>query len=129
MGLAARSIPKAAFIEVSLEDRLQQDEQRHLHDPVDDVRNPQRPLFALGLGYPDAFDRTGLVAAVRQLRLQGVQELLRAGFHLLGGYPIHPRRSSIGHHCLHGGFQNIATAQVSTETPCAPTTVLLRFAI
>jgi hypothetical protein len=104
MGLATRPIPKAAFVEVSLEDRLQHDEQRHLHDSVHDVRHPQRPLFAIGLGYPDAFDRTGLVAAVLQLRLQGVQELLRAGFHLLGCHPINPRRSSIRHHCFHGGF-------------------------
>src|SRR6266581_9541477 len=72
MCVTPRSVTETAFIEVSLENRLEQQHQRGLHYPVLHRRDAQRPLLAVVFEYPDPEHRTGPVALAAQLGFQGV---------------------------------------------------------
>jgi len=75
---AARTEPVRAVDEVCLEDRLQNQKHRHLHNPVPNGRNAQRSLPAVRLGYIDAFHRLWPIATGTKFLMQLPQEGCRA---------------------------------------------------
>src|SRR5439155_25525952 len=72
--ILAWPIPIAVFMEVSFEDRLEQQQQRHLHDSVLHCRDAQGARFTVALWYPDSEHRTGPITLGAQLRLQLIEE-------------------------------------------------------
>jgi hypothetical protein len=127
-GLAARAVSVARFVEVGFEYGLKQQQQRHLHDAVFDVGDSEGALFAVGLGYPDAFDRAGLVAVLLQVALELVEDGGEVGFRLARAHRVLSGRACVLYDRLGGGLQQVAAAQVAGEAPCAPAFVFLRFA-
>lgn len=63
MRRAARTEPVRAVDEVRLEDRLQHQQHRHLHNPILDGRNAQWSLPAIRLGNVNAFHQLRPIAA------------------------------------------------------------------
>src|ERR1019366_8603007 len=111
VGRPARTKPIGAILEICFEDRLQDQQGRHLDHSVAHRRDAQRPHFPIRLWSVDApyrFRRVGLGA---QRLLDFVQEPLHTGFrrfNLLDRYAIHPGRALIGTYPFPTRFQHIA---------------------
>src|ERR1035437_7237195 len=111
VGRPARTKPIGTVLEICFEDRLQDQQGRHLDHSVAHRRDAQRPHFPIRLWSVDApyrFRRVGLGA---QRLLDFVQEPLHTGFrrfNLFDRYAIHPGRALIGTYPFPTRFQHIA---------------------
>src|SRR5205814_7104944 len=76
---AAGPKPVRAVLEPDLEDRLQDQLRRRLHDAISHRRNPERSLlFSIGLRYVPSQDRLRLVLVLAQLGLDRFEEALHS---------------------------------------------------
>jgi len=110
VGRPAGAEPERAVQEVRLEDRLQDQQDRHLHRPVSHRRNAQWPQLAIGLGDVHALHRLGPIRLGDQrfpdLRQEAVHPLGRLT-HLLDADSVHPGRTVVGGHPVPGGPQHV----------------------
>src|SRR3972149_6473607 len=95
LGVPARPIAVAAFMEVSLEDRLEQKEQRHLHDSIFHRRYAEGTLLAVILRYPDPEHRTGPVIKIPPLILKYMKGKVSDPCYLCLLQPIHSGCSAV----------------------------------
>src|SRR6476619_6909718 len=99
--VAPGSKPERTIFEVSLEDRLQNQQCGHLHQPIDHRWYPQRSHATIGLGDVHTQHRLSFVAVRAQplvhLRQSGLDAL---SFQLPDAHPIDPRRASVCTHPL-----------------------------
>ena len=111
MGRSPRTEPIGAILEICFEDRLKDQQGRHLDHPVAHRRDTQRPLLPIRFRYVDApyrFRRIGLAA---QRFLNVIQEPLYAGFRRFDLFDLHavnPRRALVGSHPRPCRLQHIA---------------------
>src|ERR1019366_442851 len=111
MGRPARTEPIGAILEIRFEDRLQDQQGRHLHHSVAHRRNPERTQFPIRFWYVDAPYRCRRVGLGAQRLLEFVQKSLHAGFRRFDLFDldaIHPGRAFVGSHPFPCRFQHIA---------------------
>ena len=72
-GAASRAVGVLFRLQVGLEDRLQDQHDRHLHHTIFDARNAQRPLLAIPFGDVHASDRLGSIRSLPEFFRQFVQ--------------------------------------------------------
>jgi len=109
MRRAARTETVRAVDEVRLEDRLQHQQHRCLHDPILDGRDAKRSLPAVRLGYVDALYRLRPIAAGAKLIVQLLQECRRAGTinDVLARLAIHAGSALVLQHQPPGSGQHV----------------------
>src|ERR1019366_4652122 len=111
MSRAPRTEPIGAILEICFEDRLQDQQGRHLYHSVAHRRYAQRPQFPIRLRYVDAPYRCRRVGFGAQRLLEFVQKSLHTGFRRFNLFDldaIHPRRALVGSHPFPCRFQHIA---------------------
>src|ERR1035438_4979516 len=111
VGRPARTEPIGAILEICFEDRLQDQQGRHLDHSVAHRRDAQRPQFPIRLWYVDAPYRCRRVGLGAQRFLKLLQESLYTGFRrfdLFDLYAVHPGRTLVGSHPFPCRFQHIA---------------------
>ena len=100
LGAAAVTEAKAAFAEVHLKERTEHLSDGLLDHPVQNGRQDQRALRAVRLGYPDAFDRGGLVAALPDPIHDARQVCPRKRGKPGDGHAVHAGRSLVRAHAF-----------------------------
>src|ERR1035437_6249963 len=111
VGRPARTEPIGAILEICFEDRLQDQQGRHLDHPVAHRRNAQRPQLPIRFRYVDAPYRCRRVGLGAKRLLDFVQKSLHTGFRrfdFFDLYAVHPGRAPIGSHPFPSRFQHIA---------------------
>ena len=95
VGPAAGPVAVGRRVEAALEDRLQDELEGHLNDPVLDRRNPQATRVAIAFGDPALADGRRPETALLQLPAQFAQEPLGAELPLdaMGGEGVHTSRA------------------------------------
>jgi site-specific DNA recombinase len=115
-GVLLRSVGVLLWLQVGLADRLQDHEHCHLHHPILDRRDAQRPLFAVRLG--DEYPPHGL----RTIRL--LAEFFRQFVHpafpavrldVIERLAIHPGRSLVCKAATVGETQHVATIHLVVQ--------------
>src|SRR5450759_2229828 len=107
----ARTEPIGAILEIRFEDRLQDQQGRHLDHPVAHRRYAQRPQLPIRFWYVDAPYRCRRVGLGAKRLLDFVQKSLHTGFRrfdFFDLYAVHPGRAPIGSHPFPSRFQHIA---------------------
>src|SRR5258708_6707993 len=108
---APRTKPIGAILKIRFEDRLQDQQGRHLHHSVAHRRYAQRPQLPIRLQYVDAPYRCRRVGLGAQRLLEFIQESLHTGFRRFNLFDldaVHPRRALVGSHPFPCRFQHIA---------------------
>src|SRR5450759_1911634 len=111
VGRPARTEPIGAILEICFEDRLQDQQGRHLDHPVAHRRYAQRPQLPIRFRYVDAPYRCRRVGLGAKRLLDFVQKSLHTGFRrfdFFDLYAVHPGRAPIGSHPFPSRFQHIA---------------------
>ena len=106
-----RAKPMGAIQEICLEDRLNDQQHRHLDHPVSDTGNPQRAPLAIGLGYVDPTHRLRSVSLGSQFSFHFIEKCLHPSLsflHTLQGHPIDSRCSLVCPHPFPRRLQYIA---------------------
>src|ERR1017187_4245608 len=108
---APRTKPIGAILEIRFEDRLQDQQGRHLDHSVAHRRYAQRPQFPIRFRYVDAPYRCRRVGLGAQRLLKIIQESLHTGFRRFDLFDldaVHPGCALIGAHPFPCRFQHIA---------------------
>src|SRR5664280_2424874 len=111
VGRPARTEPIGAILEIRFEDRLQDQQGRHLHHSVAHRRNPERTQFPIRFWYVDAPYRCRRVGLGAQRLLKFIQKSLHTGFQRFDLFDldaVHPGRALVGSHPFPCRFQHIA---------------------
>ncbi len=118
MRRAAGAKAVGTVLEVLLEDRLQNQQRRHLNHPVAHRRNPQRAHLPVGFRDVHAPDRPRLVGMAAKAPPDFVQKGPHAPLRPLDRFqrhPIHSGSALIGPHPAPCRFQHVLPADVAVE--------------
>ena len=110
MRRAAGPEPIRRVEKVGLEDRFQYQQHGHLHHAIANRGNPQRTLFAIGLGYVHSLHRLRPIGFGPQLLLNFIQEASDTAGRLddvREGHSVDSRRALVLEHQLPGRLQHI----------------------
>jgi hypothetical protein len=110
--------PERAVQHIRLDDRLEHDLQRGLHDPVRHRRDRQRPLLRrrAGLGNPHPARRKRSVAAALQHHGKLVEQPVNPVLlDLLDGYLVDARRATVAAHLLPRPLQDIPAEELVVQ--------------
>src|SRR5665647_429330 len=111
VGRTPRTKPIGAILEIRFEDRLHDQQGRHLHHSVTHRRNPERTQFPIRFWYVDAPYRCRRVGLGAQRLLKFIQKSLHTGlqrFDLFDLHAVHPGRALVGSHPSPCRLQHIA---------------------
>ncbi len=114
MSTLAGSVGVLFRLQVSLENRFEDDHCGHLHDTIFDRWNAQRSLFAVRLGDPDPTDRTHAIRFLPEFILQFVQPPFHTvRFDILERHSVRPRCPAVD-----AAAANVRTRECPIDTAC-----------
>ena len=119
MGRSSGTKAERTVQHIRLEDRLNQQQEGHLHHAILDRRDAQWPHLAIGFGDVHTLHRRRPVGLAAQFLFNLTEE---SGYpvlglsHLLDTYPVHARCSIVGRHQVPGRLQHVAAVNRFIQT-------------
>jgi hypothetical protein len=105
VGVSPWSKSIGTIFKICLEDRLQDQQHRRLHDAIPHRRDPERPQLAVGFGDVDPAHRRAPIGLFSQFFAKGFKPLLGSlVFDLLDADPVDSCSSAVGPDLMPGPF-------------------------